>query len=194
MAHTLEPEDETVRRIQGILSDVDAKWRRAKVARNEGDIAEYFRLLKNVAELLTSVKNDPSWRKVKDKDPEKDAQQEVERGTGLEEQGLLDEAITAYEMACAIAPWIPKYRVRLGKALRGKGSTARALDELRIAALLDPNNADAHYNLGVTLFALQDYASRQEAIAEFQKAIDIQPSCTDARKFLDIIREDEDLN
>ena len=52
-----------------------------------------------------------------------------------------------------------------------------AISDYNQAVLLDPNNADAHYNLGTTKADLERYA---EAIADYNQAIRLDPDYANA--------------
>jgi tetratricopeptide (TPR) repeat protein len=74
-------------------------------------------------------------------------------------------------------------RYRLVEALQQLGDHKGVARELSLCLLMDPRNAAAHYNLGVAL-ALEG-ADREQAYAEFRRALELKPDYEDARKALD---------
>jgi Flp pilus assembly protein TadD len=66
----------------------------------------------------------------------------------------------------------PRLRVDLGRSLAVAGRPNDALDQLQEAVKLDPNDARAHYYLGVVHYQLND---SKEAKAEFEAAIRVDP-------------------
>ena len=80
-----------------------------------------------------------------------------------------------------VDPWSPPIRIRLGRLLLDEGMTARASVELRIAATLDPENAEAHEQLG-RAFALRGI--KDEAKKELRLALEIDPDRKTAREEL----------
>jgi tetratricopeptide (TPR) repeat protein len=72
------------------------------------------------------------------------------------------------------------------------GRMAQGLAALREAASLDRGNALYHDALGKWLLGLKHHESRAEAMAEFRKAIDLEPLNPDARHDLGVaLAEDE---
>lgn len=60
----------------------------------------------------------------------------------------------------------------LGTALQKKGDLKGAIDEYRIALRVNPNEADARYNLAVALHAKGDLVSSRK---EYKKALKLIP-------------------
>lgn len=95
----------------------------------------------------------------------------VHRGLVLEDLNKPADALASYEKAAALAPNDPLPRINLGSLLYFQfHKTFEAKNELVKAIELDPDNADAHFNLGV-LFA--DANLFGEAATEWRRVIAI---------------------
>jgi tetratricopeptide (TPR) repeat protein len=102
----------------------------------------------------------------------------VHSGLVLEDQGNADEALKRYTRATQIAPDDPRPYVNLGSLLYFHFKrTYEAKVALTKALELDPNSADAHFNLGV-LFA--DATLYREARAEWERVVAIGDSAPSA--------------
>lgn len=71
-------------------------------------------------------------------------------GGALQRLGHLDQAVAAYERAVALAPGDAMALSNLAQALDERGEM-RALDGHRVAVAAAPDNATAHFNLGIAL-------------------------------------------
>jgi tetratricopeptide (TPR) repeat protein len=72
-----------------------------------------------------------------------------------------------------------------GLAMQGEGDDARALEYFREAVRLGPRNEVAHDSLGMALF---NVGQVREAIASFERALEINPSYAEARSHLETAR------
>lgn len=97
-------------------------------------------------------------------------------GAAWQAQGRLDEAIASYRNALALGP-TAKGRLSLASALRAQGRLAEAEAELRSAIALDPDYADAHNNLGETLW---DQGDVDAALAAWRTALALIPDHAEA--------------
>jgi Flp pilus assembly protein TadD len=127
----------------------------------------------------------------------------------LVELGELEEAASHFKASLAIEPKAEIYS-DLGFTMAQLGQSQEALVDYRKALELDPNCASAHFNLAVTFVRAGDFAEAEahyrqalpgrptaetlnglgyvlarqgqaeEAIAEFRKAIDVDPKFTPA--------------
>ncbi len=94
------------------------------------------------------------------------------------EQGDYRRANTFSELAMLNAPENPDVLLLRGQMLVMQNQGPRAQELLEKACKLDPNNGEAHYQLG----SLYDSNRRhREAVAEFEKVVQLRP--TDARAF-----------
>jgi type IV pilus assembly protein PilF len=75
------------------------------------------------------------------------------------------------------------YHNKIGLAFLGEGKVQLAYVEFQKAIRLDSNNRDAHYNLGLTCFQLEDYESSKK---HFQKAVMLAPDIPDTHNNLGV--------
>lgn len=108
----------------------------------------------------------------------------VNLGSTYDELGLLDKALTTYEKALAIDPNEEKTLCNIGGVHFKKRRVDLALDAFLRALEANPQSQLAHYNLAI-LFA--DAGIFGEAIAEWQKAADIDPESDLGSRSLDNI-------
>ena len=97
-------------------------------------------------------------------------------GTALKDKGRLDEAIAAPrghppQAGLRRRPLQPRRRPD------SKGQLDEAIAGYREAIRLEPDYAEAHYNLGI---ALQDKGQLDEAIAAYREAIRLKPDSAEA--------------
>ncbi len=97
-------------------------------------------------------------------------------GTLLFQQGKIDEAIYELQIAMKIGPNSTALN-NLAVALSLKGRTDEAMVCCKRAIGLDPNNPEAHYNLGNILLSQNKL---KKAISEYEKAVSIKPKYTKA--------------
>ena len=102
-----------------------------------------------------------------------DPEAQVNLGNILREAGRLDEALAALRQAVTLNPRQPAFRLNFANALRAAGQLAAAEAELRAAIGLAPGFAEAHNNLGHTLFGQP--GRLPEAIACYRQALALQP-------------------
>ena len=87
----------------------------------------------------------------------------------IAESGRLDEARARFERAIELEPTNAKARLNLGNVLHGRGEYQAALILYRDAAALDPEFADAHFNLALTCEQLERV---EEARRHWQRYLD----------------------
>lgn len=97
-------------------------------------------------------------------------------GTVRQAQGRLDEAVAAYRAALAITP-SARVLLSLASALRAQGRLDDAAAQLREALALEPGYADAHNNLGETLW---DQGRVDDALAAWRAALAIDAGHAEA--------------
>lgn len=113
------------------------------------------------------------------RDPAADAH--FNQGNAYKDQGRLEEAITSYQNAVALAPDFPAVHVNLGSALAQQVRHAEALACFRKALVLEPELAGAWFNLGYSSYQLGDLASAKAAFTRYLRA---QPDDRDALMML----------
>ena len=97
-------------------------------------------------------------------------------------------ALAAAGMARALA-WLPVRGRAIGFALSRTGQVPQAIDQYRLAVQLNPNYANAHYNLGTLQSGL---GNREEALASLEQAIRLQPDLAEAHNNLGAILREMD--
>ena len=116
------------------------------------------------------------------------AQAHIQRGTELEKEGRLDEAIREHETALAIDAANVQVHVNLISLYGRTGDSTRAKQHFDVATKLDPGRSDAWYNYGVLLFHEQNLSQAQQA---FQHAVQINPGYAEAHNNLGAIHEQQ---
>lgn len=116
-------------------------------------------------------------------DPGKAAYHEY-LGNALSLLGQYPEAIAAQREAIRLEPTAERLTL-LGRAQSGAGDVQAVIESFRKAIALDPNNAHRHAELGDAL----RHANRpQEAMAEYQRALEIIPGATPWRNSYNELR------
>jgi tetratricopeptide (TPR) repeat protein len=109
-------------------------------------------------------------------------------GQTLDAVGKLQEAAAAFEEALELCPKKPDAFLHLGVAYSKLGDLRRCLEIRQRAANQFPQNALAHYNLGVSFRTMAQRAGRpgrphpqyDAAVAAFRKAAELDPTDPDA--------------
>jgi len=96
-------------------------------------------------------------------------------GSYLAHEGFLPASVTMYKSATRAEPDNPILWLNLGTAQMRYNQVAEAGQSFQKAIRLDPNNAEAHYNLGA-VYARSDY---DKAIKEFATALTLDPGLGD---------------
>lgn len=97
---------------------------------------------------------------------------------------LYDEAIAIYRKALELSPDSGVLLNNLGVALSNRGCHSAAVESLRIAVGLIPNDRNAHFNLAVALMNV-DEAGRREAPEHFRAATELQPGSETLEAYFD---------
>jgi Flp pilus assembly protein TadD len=95
-------------------------------------------------------------------------------GLLLRRQGKVDEAMEWYHKSLAIQPKNPVARTNLAMALRVRGRLDDSLRELEILLEQDPDDAEAHYGLGLTYLTKNDPSKALEHIERAEKLYWVQ--------------------
>ena len=100
----------------------------------------------------------------------------------MEEQGLIDEAVSAYRRVLTLNPNSPDVYHKLGFALARIKRWDEAISAYRQALELHPNSAAVHYHLGEALINL---GLEEQAIASYEKAVELKPDYKNASQALE---------
>ncbi|MCA9754132.1 MAG: tetratricopeptide repeat protein [Gemmatimonadetes bacterium] len=176
MADIGDPE-EAIQAAQAVLAanpeDSAAKfrlglaWAKLADATAAGEPQKAFRDSARVA-LESVIESDPQ-----------NVEARVHYGLVLEDLGRLSDAVDQYDQAHEIAPEDPVPLVNKGALLYfNEKKTFEAKEVLMQALALDPDNANAHFNLGV-LFA--DANMFHEAKVEWERVMKVAPEGSPAR-------------
>lgn len=90
----------------------------------------------------------------------------------LEHAGQIEDAVGVLSNAVAVFPTEPQIYLRLGNLLAGQGRWDAAERCYAGVCKLQPDNANAQHNWGVSLLEL---GRAQEAIAAYERAIEVNP-------------------
>lgn len=98
------------------------------------------------------------------------ADQQVDVGVALHEQGFIKEAIAHYRQALRFHPGHPTAAFNLGVALEDLGRLKQAAQAYRKCLTSDPRFADADFNLGCILEKLGDKSGAIRHLARYRQA------------------------
>jgi Flp pilus assembly protein TadD len=98
-------------------------------------------------------------------------------GVVLLQKGKVDEAITEFQNALQIKPFVAEAHYTLAIALLQKGRVDEAIVHFQTALQIKPGFAEAHYNLGNVLM---QKGQMDEAVFHLQKALQINPDNAEA--------------
>jgi tetratricopeptide (TPR) repeat protein len=99
----------------------------------------------------------------------------------LVESGKLEDAVSAYENARAIAPDSAPVRFNLGGVLRRLGRNEAAIEQLEAARDLLPEDSDVYVELGLAYMAA---GANEKAVAALRRAITLNPDSPESRTHL----------
>jgi len=108
----------------------------------------------------------------------------LEHGRALLASGNLDGAAAAFEKSLALAPTAPA-EIGLATVARKLGDAPRAIEALRRAVALDPEDADSWNELGALLLQSDEV---DPAIEAFERAVTLRPADEMFRRNLEFAR------
>ena len=101
------------------------------------------------------------------------------------------DTITLYNYIFTFGEGNARSHNNLGIAYAQKGDYAAAIDQFREAIRISDTMSESHLNLAITLYNLPDRAAHaQEAVAELERALAIDPECERAYRMLAVIADD----
>jgi tetratricopeptide (TPR) repeat protein/ferredoxin len=99
----------------------------------------------------------------------------------LVESGKLEDAVSQYEAAVALAPDAAPLRFNLGGVLRRLGRNEAAIEQLEAARNLSPEDPEVFVELGLAYMAA---GANEKAIAALKRAIVLNPDSPESRTHL----------
>ena len=99
-----------------------------------------------------------------------------------------DESLMEYEQISADWPDFPFAYIRQGMLLEERGDLANAITAYQSAVRIAPDNADAHFTLA---YAYHRTGQRDQAIAEFEAGLQLDPARDGARQTLESLQAEE---
>ncbi|MDJ0576558.1 MAG: tetratricopeptide repeat protein [Xenococcaceae cyanobacterium MO_234.B1] len=173
-----KPESEKIQANLGSLYARQKKWERA--------IAHYKRAIqlnpnfagayRNLARALTKAGTPEAateyWLRAIELEAQGvKAEEYLQLGTNLVQQGKLKPAITCYRRAVQLQPNVAEPYLKLGELFLNIGQHSQAETCYKQGLKRAPQNPQLHYNLGLTLAQQQDWDS---AIEYYKKALQLQ--------------------
>ena len=156
----------------------------AKKRSKEGVINEAKRIYLDIlmkfpknARAIAGIKNLGDGSVVKGNKVKDPPQEQLQALVGLYTRGQLAEALEqAAELSRRYANSSVLCNIH-GAIYKSLGKLDASIEAYKKAVLINPNYADAHYNMGN---ALRDYGKQDEAITAYENALNLQPSHVDA--------------
>jgi len=167
---------------------VDQALRKAKRHADKGEAGLAAQQYKNVLEkypknqrAIKGLKALQQPKTVKSATDASPSQQRMNELIELYNQGKLQEALVQGEALAQQFPNVPLLPNLLGAVNAGLGRLERAVSSFTKALQINPDYAEAHYNLGN---ALRDLGKLEEAVSSFTKALQINPNYAQAHNNL----------
>jgi len=120
--------------------------------------------------------------------PGPSAQQWLEQGMALEQQGKLEEALKCYESAIVLMPELARAHFNRGTILLDRGDAQEALEAFTKAVQYKPDSAGAHFNLGA---AYAQLARDEAAVSAYRQALALKPDFAEAEMALGAALEEQ---
>ena len=108
----------------------------------------------------------------------------MQRGAAAKSAGMLDASVEIYRQAVGNDPQSPEARRDLGALLAQTGRYREAADQYREAVRLEPDKALNHFTLALVLEQLDDPKAGDEALAQFERAVEMTPDYREFRRAL----------
>lgn len=113
--------------------------------------------------------------------PEPSAEQWLEQGMALEQQGRPQEALRCYDSAVALMPGFARAHFNRGTILLDGGDAREALEAFTRAVRYKPDSAGAHFNLGAAHAQLDQH---EAAASAYREALALKPQFAEAEMAL----------
>jgi protein O-GlcNAc transferase len=105
------------------------------------------------------------------------AEQLLEQGMALEQQGRPEEALLRYDSAIALMPGLARAHFNRGAILLDRGDAQDALEAFTFATRYKPDSAGAHFNLGAAYVRLDGH---EVAVSAYRQALALKPDFIEA--------------
>jgi len=109
------------------------------------------------------------------------AEQLLEQGMALEQQGQSQEALQCYDSAIELSPELARAHFNRGTILLDRGNAQEALKAFAQAVRYKPDSAGAHFNLGAAHACLDQHDA---AVSAYRRALALKPEFAQAQMSL----------
>ncbi|SDN80161.1 glycosyltransferase family 41 protein [Polaromonas sp. JS666] len=109
------------------------------------------------------------------------AEQLLDQGMALEQQGQIEEALRCYDMAVSLMPELARAHFNRGTILLDRGDAQPALEAFSKAVQYKPDSAGAHFNLGAAHARLDQH---EAAVSAYREALALKPDFAEAEMAL----------
>ncbi|SDN80224.1 glycosyltransferase family 41 protein [Polaromonas sp. JS666] len=109
------------------------------------------------------------------------AEQLLEDGMKLEQQGRPEEALLCYDTAVKLMPELARAHFNRGTILLDRGDAQQALEAFTQAVRYKPESAGAHFNLGAAYTRLDQH---EAAVSAYREALALKPGFAEAEMAL----------
>ncbi|EJL82730.1 putative O-linked N-acetylglucosamine transferase, SPINDLY family [Polaromonas sp. CF318] len=120
--------------------------------------------------------------------PGRSAEQLLEQGMALEQQGQPEEALLRYDSAIALMPELARAHFNRGTILLDRGDAQQALEAFTKAVQYKPDSAGAHFNLGAAYSRLDQH---EAAMSAYRQALSLKPDFAEAEMALGAALEEQ---
>ncbi|OOG48385.1 glycosyltransferase family 41 protein [Polaromonas sp. A23] len=100
------------------------------------------------------------------------AEQLLEQGMELQQQGQMEKALQCYESAVRLMPELARAHFNRGNILLDRGDAQNALDAFARAVQYKPDSAGAHFNMGAAYVRLDRH---EAAVSAYRQALTLKP-------------------
>ena len=109
------------------------------------------------------------------------AEQLLDQGMVLDQQGQPEEALRCYDMAISLTPELARAHFQRGTILLDRGDAQEALEAFTKAVQHKPDSAGAHFNVGAAHTRLDQHES---AVTAYRRALALKPDFAEAEMAL----------
>ena len=110
-----------------------------------------------------------------------EAMAHYQKGSQLEEEGKVDEAIVEYRISIKLNPDDPDVHFNLGLAYLKKKNNKEAITAYKRVVELSPRDAEAYKLFGI---AYVQEGDKKEAVRQWKNSLRIEPNQPDVKEFI----------